>query len=341
MPELTLDQIALMAGVSKATISRVLNKSPHVAEATRQRVQEIIDQTGFLPNRAAQVLATQRTNVLGLVIPRHVESFTSDPYFPHLVQGVTQFCNQNGYSLNLLLLHSKNDEQLFFSCVLQRGILDGVIVQSTGLTSSLTQNLEDWAIPYVFVGRPNIPQEVSYVDVDNFNGAYQAVLHLIDQGYKRIGTVTGDMNTTPGIDRLAGYKQALESRGITFEEKLVARGNFTESSAYDVALELIDENPDALFVASDTMAVGALRALQDVGLRVPEDMALMGYDDLPPATLSTPQLSTVQQPIREMGIRAVEMLLEIMKDGSEPKRRIIFTPKVVVRDSTGVQQSQH
>lgn len=336
MTDLTLDDVARLAGVSRATVSRVINNYPHVSEKLRQRVQKIIDETGFQPNLAARSLVSKETKFLGLVIPRNIHGFFSDPYFARLVEGISQACNLYDYTLTLFIFHSEEDERNIFPRITQGGLVDGIIVQATGLGSELTPKVSEWKTPYVFVGRPLIETEVSYLDVDNVAGSYSAVIHLIHSGRKKIGTITGALNTAVGLDRLEGYQQALVNRGFEINDNLIVEGDFTETSAYYAAKRILRHQPDAIFAASDTMAAGALRAIYETGLSVPEDIALVGYDDLPPAILATPQLTTIRQPIRSFGYKAVETLLDIIQNGQQPNRRIIFDTELIIRKSCGI-----
>jgi LacI family transcriptional regulator len=334
MSDLTLDDIAKLAGVSRATVSRVVNDHPNVSVTKREHVQQIIDETGYQPNLAARSLVSQRTKLLGLVIPRSVHGFFTDPYFPRLVEGITQACNQYGYTLSLSLFYSEEDEQEFFPRLTRKGLLDGIIVQATGLGERFS-DISNWNVPFVFAGRPVGIMSASYVDVDNKAGAYNAVIHLTQLGYRKIATITGALSTTAGLDRLEGYRQALSDRGIGVNENLIAEGDFTEMGAYYATRNLIEHQPEAIFCASDTMAIGVMKVLQEVGLRVPDDVALVGFDDLLPATLSGPQLTTVRQPVGRFGFQAVETLLDIIENGSQPPRRIIFDTELVIRESCG------
>ncbi len=339
MPNLTLDDIAEMAGVSRATVSRVVNQRPNVSEKMRRRVQKVIDETGFQPNLVARSLASNQTKLLGLVIPRNIHGFFADPYYSRLVEGISQACNFYDYTLALFVFQTEDDERRIFPRLTQGSFVDGIIVQATGLGDELVPDVTKWRIPFVFVGRPLLETEVSYLDVDNVSGAQRAVTHLIHLGYHKIGTVTGALNTSVGLDRLEGYRQALAYRGLAMDPNLIAEGDFTETRAYDAAKQLLKHQPDAIFVASDTMALGVLRAINDAHLAVPNDIALVGYDDLPPATSAKPQLTTIRQPIRSFGYKAVETLLDIIQNGTQPLRRIMFDTELIIRKSCGTNRS--
>ncbi len=212
MSDLTLEDIAKLAGVSRATVSRVINHHPHVSEEKRKVVQKVIDETGYQPNLAARSLVSKETKLIGLVIPRGVHGFFTDPYFPWLVEGISQACNQYGYSFSLSLFHNEKEERELFPKVIRKGFLDGIIVQATGLGVNIEPPISEWKTPYVFAGRPMNAPNVSYIDVDNIVGAYNAIVHLAHLGYRKIATVTGALNTSVGMDRLEGYQRAVRER---------------------------------------------------------------------------------------------------------------------------------
>lgn len=335
MANLTLEDIAKLAGVSRSTVSRVINNHPNVSADARRRVLEIVNTTGFHPNMAARSLASQRSHIIGLVIPRGVNTFFTDPYFPRLTQGIAEACNDHDYTLSLFLFHTEEDERKLFPRISRHGLVDGTIIQSTYAEDEFFETLRRSDVPFVAAGRPWNPGDASYVDVDNVNGAYNAVRHLVLLGYRRIGTITGPLITTAGIDRFEGYKKALADSVISIDESIISAGDFTESSGYYSAQKMIPYNPDAMFIASDIMALGAIHAIREAGLRVPEDIAIVGYDDLPPARQAIPALTTVRQPIRRLGIELVETLLDIIENGPFPPRRMIFGTELVVRESCG------
>jgi LacI family transcriptional regulator len=338
--DLTLEDIAKKAGVSRSTVSRVVNDHPHVREEVRKRVWEVIKSTGYHPNAAARTLASQRSWMIGLVLPRSVSSFFIDPYYPHLTQGIAQACNQYDYTLALFLVGTKEDEEKIFPRVSRRGLLDGILVQSGHIGDRLIDRLVNSNIPLVIAGRPFHSNGVSYIDVDNVNAAYNAVNHLIRLGYKRVGTIAGPDNSTVGLDRKAGYLKALDEQGWPVDESLVAEGDFTEMGGYHAMQQLLAANPDAVFAASDLMAVGAMRAVRDAGLGIPDDVAFVGFDDLPLATLSNYSLTTVHQPVVEFGIKAVETLIDLIENGIKPARRIIMETELIIRDSCGASRGK-
>ena len=332
---LTLEKIGEMAGVSRATVSRVVNGTPGVRPQVRERVMEVIQETGYQPNLAARSLASNRMGVIGLVIPCAIQSLFTDPYFPRLIQGMTQVCNENDYTLSLFLLHSEDEEEKLYPRVLNRGCLDGVILASFDKNDPLIARLEKSEMPFIMVGRPDETSNASYVDVNSEVGAYRAVAHLIHRGRKRIATITGRLDMNSGIDRLTGYQNALIERGLTIDENLIVNGHNSGTEAYHAMLRLLPHQPDAVFVASDGMALGALRALRTANIAIPDEIAVIGFDDLPPAATADPPLTTVRQPVRRMGALATEMLLDIIEEGPEPPRRIELPTELIIRQTCG------
>jgi LacI family transcriptional regulator len=332
----TLEDIARLSGVSRSTVSRVVNEQPNVRDNVRERVLKVIKQTGYQPNAAARALASQRSWTLGLILPHSVSFLFSDPYYAQLTRGIAQACNQYDYTLALFLVGTKEDEEKIYPRVSRKGLLDGVIVQSGHHGDQwIIGRFVDANMPLVIVGRPFRSDNVSYVDVDNVNASYNAVSHLIRLGRKRIGTIAGPASSTVGIDRKQGYLKALIDHSHEVNESLITEGDFTETGGYYAMQQILPARPDAVFVASDMMAMGAMRAVREAGLRTPEDIAFVGFDDLPVATFSDIHLTTVRQPVVKFGAKAVEVLIDLIENGIEPPRHILMETELVIRDSCG------
>lgn len=338
MADLTLEDIAKQAGVSRSTVSRVVNNHPNVSDKVRKRVLEVIESTGYHPNIAARTLASQRSMMIGLVVPRSVSSFFTDPYLPHLTQGIAKRCNQHNYTLGLFLVGTKEDEEKILPHVSRSGLLDGILVQAGHRGDQVIDRLVQSTIPLVMVGRPFNPEGISYIDVDNIEGAFKAVDHLIQLGYQRIGTITGITKSTVGVDRLEGYRKALTERGCVVDDTLVEEGDFTEEGGYHAMQRLLPAKPDAIFAASDIMAVGAIRAAQEVDLRIPDDIAFVGFDDIPLANHRYPKLTTIRQPVYQFGFSAVETLIDLIENGKEPTRHVMMGTELIIRDTCGASR---
>jgi LacI family transcriptional regulator len=298
---------------------------------------EVIRDTGYQPNMAARSLASQRTSMIGLVLMHSVTSFFTDPYFPRLVQGIAQRCTHHDHTLGLFLITSTEDEEKVFPRVSRSGLLDGVIVQAGHHGDPLVGRLEEIRIPKIIIGRPCNPDSVSYIDVENVEGAYIAVSHLLQIGHKQIGTITGPLDSTAGDDRLKGYLSALQERHVPVDDNLIVEGDFSEAGGYHAMKKLLPAQPEAVFAASDIMAVGAMRAVREAGLTIPNDIAFVGFDDLQMPIPPNPLLTTVRQPIYRFGVTAVDVLIDMIDHDNSPPRRVIMSTELVIRESCGAK----
>jgi len=334
--DLTLKEIADQAGVSRSTASRVVNNQPNVSEKARKRVLHVIQETNFHPNAAARTLASQRSWVIGLVLPQSVSNFFTDPYYPHVIKGIAQACNQKNYTLALFLVGTKEDEENVYPRIARKGFLDGVVVQSGHHgDQGIIGRMVDMKIPMIVAGRPFRSDNVTYLDIDNVHSAYIAVNHLVRLGRRRIATITGPVNSTVGQDRLEGYRKALAERGMDFDVTLVADGDFTEVGGYYAMQKLLPAKPDAVFAASDTMAIGAMRAVKDANLKIPDEIAFVGFDDLPIASYASVPLTTIRQPVVQFGICAIETLIDMIENRITQPSHIIMNTELIIRASCG------
>ena len=333
MARLTLERVAALAGVSRSTASRVINGQDGVRPEVRRRVLDVVELTGFVPHAAARTLAGQRSSILGLAIRQTTEQVFSDPYFAALVQGISGACNERDQTLSLFLFQSGQEHEHLTARVLRTKLVDGLIVTATFSDDPLVWQLTESNIPFVIVGEVSTP-DISTVDADNQGGAVLAAEHLIGLGRSRIATVTGPMRSGAAATRRVAFERALAAAGQPIDPRLVIESDFTEQGAYVATQRLIGEQPDAIFAFSDRMAVGVLRALEEAGQRVPEDVAVVGFDDLLPAQQATPPLTTVRQEVTEAGVVAVELLLERIRTPELPVRRVELPTTLVVRGST-------
>jgi len=331
---MNLEQIAKLVGVSRSTVSRVINNDPNVSRATREKVMEVVHRLNYQPNAAARGLAAGRTRVLGLVIPAGVSALFTDPYFPLLIQGVSSACNAHDYSV-MLWLAEREYERRTIRQIMHSGLIDGVIVSSMLVDDPVVEALGEGDLPFLLVGRHPTDSRISYVDVDNQNGAREAVMHLLRLGRRRVATITGPQTTIVGIDRLEGYVAALRARGMSLDTSLIVESDFSEDGGYVAMQQLLPRPLDAVFAASDSLAVGALRAIREAGHRVPEDIALVGFDDMPFSVRTDPPLTTVRQPIYRTGAVAAETLIDLTGHPGSPPRRISLSTELVIRTSCG------
>jgi DNA-binding LacI/PurR family transcriptional regulator len=334
-PVATLDEVARIAGVSRATVSRVVNGSPKVSADVRRTVEKAIDRLGYVPNRAARSLVTRKSDSIAVVITEPASRLFNDPFFPRLVRGISAALSVRDLQLVLLMPNDADDEQRTVR-YLTAGHVDGVILVSLHGNDPLPDQLASRRIPSVVLGRPPRGVDVDFVDADNRDGARRATTHLVERGCRRIATITGPHDMVAGIDRLDGYREALADAGIVFDDGLIATGDFTQAGGEAAMDRLLRERPDldAVFCASDLMAVAALGVLQAAGRRVPDDVAVVGYDDSPIATTTRPALTSVRQPIEEMGREMVHLLAGGIEQNGRVPRHIVLATELIARASS-------
>jgi LacI family transcriptional regulator len=332
---LTIEHIASLASVSRSTVSRVLNNHPGVRASVRERVQQVIREQNYAPKAAARSLASSRTDTIGLLIPRSAGFSLRDPFIESMIQAIFEAAAQQNYFAMLAMLTAEM-ETGFYHRILRSRHFDGVIMFSSDIDDPILPLLIKDGGPMVIIGRHPYFQNVIFVDPENREGAREAVAHLIERGHERIGLINGQLQMEAALARRDGYKQALLEAGIPIDAELMVDGHYSDSAAYQAMVQLLDlpRPPTAVFAASDLMAISALRAIHDRGLHVPEDVAVVGFDDLPLAAYASPPLSSVHQPISDMGAHAVRVLVEQIK-GQGPVTSVRLPARLVVRESSG------
>ena len=326
----TLDEVAELAGVSRATVSRVVNGSPKVRPEARRAVEEAVAQLRYVPNRMARSLVTRRTDTIALVLSESNTQVFSDPFFACVVRELSEELADT--EMNLVLLAARGErEQQKVARYVQQGHVDGVILMSLHSQDTLPGLLAEAHVPLVLSGKPLDGHAVCYVDADNAGGARAATEHLLARGRRRVATVTGPRDMIAGIDRYAGYRSALDAAGLPTDPALVAEGDFTEAGGARAMAALLERVPDldAVFVASDPMALGALRTLRRAGRSVPGDVAVVGFDDAAVAATADPPLTTVAQRLGEMSHLMTQLLLAQGEGDTEVRTRVCPTRLVV------------
>ncbi len=311
-------------------MSRVINGGP-VAEDTRRRVLAVLEDTGYRPNAAARTLVTGRSRVVGVVIHVDPHELFQDPYFSQLLQGMSDALSEQTVGMMLWLGNRSKEETL--DRILWMSLLDGVIVTASTIEDPLVDGLLASSLPTVLIGHRRADQSASYVDIDNVHAAESVTAHLLKIGRRRIGHITGRRGTVAGEERLVGFRRALERAGCSADE-LVVDGDFDAGSGAEGATVLLDRGVDAIFCANDATARGALATIRSRGLRVPEDIALAGFDDLEFAARLDPPLTTVRQGIRQQGREAAHSLLRLVEEPQAGPQRVILPTELMIRQST-------
>jgi DNA-binding LacI/PurR family transcriptional regulator len=332
----TLEQVAEVAGVSRATVSRVVNGSPLVSQAVKEAVEAAAERLGYIPNRAARSLVTRRSDSVGLVIAEPTTLLFGDPFFPKIVRGVTEVVRAHDLQLVLFMPQSVADSERLVGYA-SAGHVDGMLFVSLHGADTTPARIAQRGVPVVLCARPLQPMEVSWVDADNAAGAASAAAHLVESGRTRVATVAGPQDMVPGKDRLLGWRRALEASGLGVDPGLAEpAADFTHEAGAKAMRALLERRPelDAVFAASELLALGAMRALREVGRRMPEDVAVAAFDDSAIASTTDPPLTTVLQPIEEMGRVMARMLLTAIETGDRTPRNKVLGTELIVRAST-------
>jgi LacI family transcriptional regulator len=326
----TIFEVAAQAGVSYGTVSRVLNNDPHVKTETRERVTRVIQDLGYVVNRQARSLAGGKTHIIGMLVPD-----LGTGYIGEIIQGIDTELQLSGYDLMLYTTHRTPILEAEYVANLAQGMVDGLILVLPRNPRDYIDILNSRNFPFVLIDHQGWGNECPAVSSTNWQGAFNGTEYLIQLGHTRIGIITGWMDLDSAVDRLEGYKAALWTHHIPFSEELVRQSTFQQLDGYKSAMELLTlpEPPTAIFASNDVMAFGVMDAIRETGQRIPEDVSVIGFDDIPQAAIIHPALTTVRQPLRNMGSVAAQMLLDLLKHPDIPAKRIELPTGLVIRDS--------
>ncbi|TVX98806.1 LacI family transcriptional regulator [Cohnella terricola] len=327
-----IKDVAKQAGVSVTTVSRVLNGERYVKDDLKIRVQRAIDELGYSPSHIARSLVRRKTNLIGVIVPDVTSSFYST-----ILSTIEKTASLNDYNLLVCNIIEDTDKELKYLQVFQQMRVDGIIIMHEKLNEEIRELINKFSIPIIFSSVKPADQKFMSVIIDDYAAAYDATRHLIELGHTRIGFIGGDMrDITSGQNRYAGYIRALEDSGIEVPESYIRFGDYKTQSGYELMKEMLasEPYPTAVFAVSDDMAVGAMNCIHDHGLKVPEDLSVIGFDGSQLTEQVRPRLTSMQQPILEMGKVTVDMLLRLIADSkNSPAEDVILQHKLVVRDS--------
>lgn len=325
----TIKDIARLAGVAPSVVSRAINNKYGVKDSTRQRILKIARELDYYPNAAARSLVTRRTETIGVMM-----ADISEPYFSKAIQGMEFVASQAGYTLLFSNSHENVERGRVLQKMIQADRVDGLIIMGSNIAEkSFIVKLAARNIPFVLIERNVSDPEVNCVWLDNVKGAQMATRLLIERGHRKIAHIAGNLRFQVALDRIEGYRKALSEAGIEPREEWVVAGDFVTDSGYKAMEEILQLDVSAVFAANDAMAYGALHAIADAGLRVPDDIAVIGFDDLEFSGLTNPPLTTVHQPRYEMGRRSMEILVSILRDGAPSGVKMCLQPRITLRRS--------
>lgn len=331
--KVTIKDIARIAEVSTTTVSKIINnKDGNISNATRERVLKIMDDYNYTPNKIAQSLVTKKTNTIGLIIPD-----IRNPFFPELARGAEDKANEEGY--NLIFCNTDDDiekEEKYINMLVEK-MVDGIVFTASSKKHTGFENFKKFSIPIVLVDRDiDVEGIQGKVIVDNFIGGYEAGKHLLKLGHTEIIFLSGPLKSNTSINRLNGYKKALHEFNIDLKEEYILEGYYRSEWGYEATMDLLnkDKKFTALFCANDLIAIGAIKALKEKNIKIPQEISIVGFDDIYMARLIDPELTTIKQPNYEMGYKSVEILINILEDKKENNKNINLKPELVIRKST-------
>ena len=326
----TIVEVAAEAGVSFGTVSRVINNDIHVKKETRERVLATMQKLGFVANRQARSLAGGKSDSVGVLVPD-----LGTEYIGEIIRGIDAELSLSGLDLILYTTHRTASKEASYVANLATGMVDGLLLVLPRSPTDFIGNLTQRNFPFVLIDHQGTGRDCPAVGATNWQGAFNATEYLIKLGHTRIGFITGSMDLGCAVDRLDGYRAALRTGHLPEASELIYEGTFFQPDGYTGASALLalPEPPTAIFASNDVMAMGAMDAVRNRGLRIPEDISIIGFDDIPQASLIHPALTTINQPLEKMGRVATQMLLDLLQKSERVADRMELPTQLIVRDS--------
>lgn len=330
----TIKDVAQKAGVSHPTVSRVIHDSSRISEKTKQRVRRVMEQLRYRPNRLARGLVHRESQVLACIVPE------LNPHVQPILRGVADECRRRDYGLMVFSTEYWTEAEVSYAEVVENWRVDGVLIYNVVYHAALTREvraLQKERVPFVFLNKYLGQKTVNAAGVDNEEAVAQAVNHLHGLGHRRIGLLNGSLMSVDGVERKTGFRRAMERAGLEYDEALAGDANFSDGEAFEETRRILCARrpPTALFCANDLMAMGAVKAIQSRGLRVPRDVSVVGFDDIEAGRWFSPAMSTVRPPLVDIGGKAIDLLVKTIREPGRPAEQIALQAKLVVRESSG------
>jgi DNA-binding LacI/PurR family transcriptional regulator len=333
----TIKDVAIRAGVSPSTVSRVISNHPRISEKTKRQVRLAMEELGYHPNALARSLVKKSSEAIGVLIPSTTEEFFMNPFFPEVLRGISDVARREGFDLLLSTSDSGKEDVKSLQRMIHGKRVDGVLLLSSRMQDPLIRMLQDSPFPATLLGRPEDGFAISCVNNDNIDACYRATRHLIDLGHRRIGFLCGDEALLVTKDRLQGYQRALEEAGLEVDPKLIYSSQFMEQGGYVGMMRLLalPDRPTAIVASDDVLAFGAMRAAGELGYQIPEDIAVVGFNNVRLAEMSNPSLTSMDVHIYELGTAVAELLIEQMRKQDAQAKTVIVPSELVIRHSCG------
>lgn len=330
--QITIKDVAKEAGVAPSTVSRVLNGNPRISEATREIVMEAVKKLNYYPNTAAQSLVNRATRTIGIVIPSDADDLFKNPFWIHVIRGISMYAQKNQYYISFATSNDVKEEMKIIKDYVMRKVVDGIILLTARINDQSIEYLQEVNFPFSVVGKPEDVEDVLWVDNDNFGAMYEVVNELVDMGHKKIGFISGPQGFNMSKDRLIGYKNALQNKGIVYEDGLVFQGiDFTEEEAYQGTKKIFShQNPTAIVTTDDILSLGVVKFLKETGN---VNVSVVGFNNAPVVEYQDPPLASVDIKAEELGYYGAKLLIEFLQTGDKTKNYHIVPTELIKRKS--------
>lgn len=332
----TLNDIAKIAKVSPSTVSRTIANNPKISRATREKIYKIMKELDYHPNIIARSLANKSTKIIGVILPGVAEKALQNPFFPEILRGISSMAYKHNYNILISYANNLDEEKEILNQFVQGRIAEGIILLASRIADPSVAQLLKLNFPFVVVGKPEREHEVNWVDNNNFTVGYDLTKHFLDEGHRKIAFLGVSSDYIVTLDRLNGYKKAIQDQGLTVDSELIVESKFSDGNGYDLMKNLFDKGvcPTGVIAGDDLLAFGAMQLINERGLKIPGDIAVAGFNNVPLANYSFPPLTSVEINPFSLGAKAFDLLIAAINSDCKSYNRAIVPGELVIRDST-------